>query len=100
MRFLVLGRDGDDVGAPARRQAARPQHLQALARRAAAGEMVHVAALIDDEGQMRGSVVICDFPDREALDAYLREEPYVVGDVWRSIEVQALRSLNLAELPG
>lgn len=36
---------------------------------------------------MIGSVLIVDFPTREALDGWLKVEPYVVGDVWKQIEI-------------
>jgi len=95
MRFLVIGRDGDDAEAPGRRQAARPAHLAALVQRVAAGEILHAAALLNEAGGMKGSMLICDFDSREALDAYLASEPYRAADVWRSIEIETLRPLDL-----
>ena len=40
---------------------------------------------------MTGSVLVLDFPERAELDAWLKIEPYVTGDVWRSIEVRPFR---------
>ena len=45
------------------------------------------AAMLDEAGQMNGSVMIGDFPDRAALDAWLAQEPYVTGQVWQTVEV-------------
>ena len=39
---------------------------------------------------MKGSVLILDFPDRAALDDYLRNEPYVTEGVWETIEVESM----------
>lgn len=31
-----------------------------------------------------------EFPDRDALNAYLENEPYVVEGVWQKIEVEVM----------
>jgi uncharacterized protein YciI len=36
---------------------------------------------------MIGSMIVCDFPSREELEEWLKEEPYVVGNVWKKINV-------------
>lgn len=51
------------------------------------GEQIMAAAMIGESGNMCGSVLIVDFPDRQALDAWLKEEPYVTGGVWDEIEI-------------
>ncbi|GAA4896475.1 hypothetical protein LX16_1355 [Stackebrandtia albiflava] len=88
MRFLVIGRDGTDPEAPDRRAAARQAHLAAGSRLAEEGVLVHGGALVDDDGRMTGSMLLLDLPDRAALDAWLAEEPYVTGDVWREVTVE------------
>ena len=35
----------------------------------------------DEEGGMKGSALVMEFPDRAALDDYLAKEPYVVAGV-------------------
>lgn len=91
MQFLVIGHDGDDAEAPARRQAARPSHIANGDRMLADGTLWYACALIDDAENMVGSMYLVDFPDRSALDGWLSTEPYVVGDVWRSIDVRPAR---------
>lgn len=89
MQFIVLGYDGDDAGAPQRRRAARPAHLEQAARWHAQKRWLYAAALLDDDGGMVGSLIVCDFPSREALETdWLRGEPYVTGDVWRRVEIR------------
>ena len=91
-QFLVIARDGDDAGAPARRLAAREAHLAGIRPRVERGEIVVGGAILDEAtGAMVGSTVVADFPDRAALDAWLSSDPYVTGDVWRHGEVMPVR---------
>lgn len=88
MQYVVTGYDGTDEKAMDRRLAVREAHLQGVERRFKAGEHLYGLALLSDEGKMIGSMMVVDYPSREALDAWLKEEPYVLGDVWRTIEVK------------
>jgi uncharacterized protein YciI len=94
MQFLIIGRDGTDAEAPARRQATRPAHIEGLNARNAAGEIVKVGALLDDAGNAIGSAMIGEFPDRAAADAYVASEPYTRAGVWVTTEVTPLRLLS------
>lgn len=94
MQFLVLGFDGSDGDAPARRQAVRPSHIARGDELLAAGDLWYGAALTGDDGSMIGSMYMVDFADREALDHWLVTEPYVTGDVWRKIEIHPCVSRN------
>ena len=40
---------------------------------------------------MGGSVMIVDFADREAVDAWLQTESYVIGGVWQAIDAGPCR---------
>ena len=44
---------------------------------------------------MKGSVLIMDFPDQAALDAYIAAEPYAVEHVWEKIEIEQLNIVIL-----
>lgn len=87
MQFIVIGKDGTDDGALDRRMAARDAHLKQLTESLANGNQLIGAAMMNDEGKMNGSVMIMDFPDRAALDEWLKREPYVSGKVWESVEI-------------
>ena len=91
MQFLVCGYDGDDDEALDRRMRARPDHLALGDELTAQGRMVLGVALLDDEERMVGSAIVVDFPGRDDVDRWLAVEPYVVGDVWRRVEVTACR---------
>ncbi|BAQ08877.1 hypothetical protein OXB_0405 [Bacillus sp. OxB-1] len=88
MQFIVMAYDGTDDEALSRRLQAREQHLQSVTQRAEAGEHLYGAALLDDDGKMIGSMMVVEYPSREELDRWLKAEPYVLGDVWRKIEIK------------
>lgn len=90
-QFLVIAYDGTDPDALSRRMASRAAHLDGVKPMVASGEMIAGGAILDDAGAMIGSATIVEFPDRAALDAWLARDPYVTGDVWRSIEVRPFR---------
>ena len=87
MKFLLIAFDGKDDGALERRTSVRPTHLEAIMKRKDAGEIEVGGAMLDEAGNMVGSMMVLEFPDRAALDAYLDAEPYVTGKVWQDITV-------------
>jgi uncharacterized protein len=91
VQFLVTGHDGDDAGAAERRAAARTEHLARVAVSVADGNLLFATALLDDAGQMIGSVMVLDFPTRADFEGWLAAEPYVTGDVWRTVDVRPTR---------
>ncbi|GLY98784.1 YciI family protein [Actinoplanes sp. NBRC 103695] len=91
MQFLLIAHDGDDDDALNRRLQAREKHIALGDEMVANGSMLYGGALLDDQEKMIGSVLVLDFPTRQELDAWLKIEPYVLGDVWRRIDVQPFR---------
>ena len=96
-QFLVLAYDGTDAEAAARRNAARPAHLEGVKPMVERGELRAAGAILDDAGNMVGSAIFAEFASRAALDAWLEREPYVKEGVWQRIEVKPFR---LAVLDG
>ena len=91
MQFLVCGYDGDDEAALGRRLRAREDHLALGDELRAKGNMIIGVALLDGDDRMVGSAIVVDFPGRADVDRWLEVEPYVVGDVWRRVEVTPCR---------
>ena len=86
MQFIITAHDGENM--LEKRMAVRPRHLEGMAK---LGEhIVCAGGLLDDEGKMKGSVLILDFEDRTALDDYLKNEPYVTEHVWEEIKVESM----------
>ena len=49
-------------------------------------------AILDEAGDMIGSMPLVDFPGRDDLDAWLTRDPYVTDGVWQQIEVHPFRT--------
>ena len=86
MQFLVKAYDGE--GLLDKRMEVRPRHLEGM--KALGKQVICAGGLLDEQGKMKGSALVMEFPDRAALDAYLKNEPYVVEGVWQKIEVEAM----------
>lgn len=92
MQFLVIAYDGKDNEAPARRVAARSSHLEGVEAFKAQGKHLYGAAILDDAGNMIGSMMVVEFDSRQALEReWLGSEPYVTQGVWRQIDIQPCR---------
>ncbi|MDP9118880.1 MAG: YciI family protein [Actinomycetota bacterium] len=92
MQFLVVARDGTDEGALERRQRTRPTHLDSIRPLVDAGNVLVGGALLSESGDMIGSMLLVEFPDREGVDAWLAGDAYVTDGVWRDIEVHPFRT--------
>jgi len=87
VQFIVIGLDGTDKDAPERRQKVRQAHIDMGEELRQAGNMWYGAALLHDDGSMKGSMILVDFPSEKELQKWLGEEPYIVGDVWRDVTI-------------
>lgn len=88
MHFLLTAYDATDSDALNRRMAAREAHLELVKINQAKGHAKFGAALLDDAGKMIGSMMVLDYPDRAALDAWLTVEPYITQKVWQKIDIK------------
>ncbi len=84
----MIGKDGTDADALGRRMAAREGHLAMAAEMKEKGRWLFAAAILTDDEKMAGSVIVCDFESKEALQTqWLDREPYVLGEVWKEITI-------------
>ncbi len=88
--FCIVAHDKPDAAAPARRQAARLAHFHRTRLAVDRGQVHFAGSMLAEDGTMRTSVLIVDFPTRGALDAWLAEEPYVLNGAWDRIEAAPL----------
>lgn len=86
MLFLVVAYDHPGPVGRERRAAARERHL-AQAAMSLGVRAVYGATILDDDGEMVGSMLVMEAASRDELDAWLRVEPYVVEDVWQRVSV-------------
>ena len=82
----------DNEGTVEKRLAVRPQHLARLEKLDAEGRLIAAGAMPKDPGNPQagfyGSTIIADFDSREALDAWLQEEPFLKEGVYGQIGVK------------
>ena len=79
----------DHPGALERRLSVREQHLAYVREHLA---MVKVAGpLLDEAGQMAGSMFIMEAPDKAAVEAFSAADPYRLANLFERVEVRAWR---------
>ena len=92
MQFMVIGYDGNDSGALARRLAVREAHLKLGKELYEAGKWLYAAGILNEAGTLIGSMIVCEFPSREELERqWLEKEPYIIGRVWQKVDVQRVQ---------
>ena len=85
-QFVVRAYDGK--GMLEKRLEVRLRHLEGMER--IRQHVVCAGGLLDDEGKMKGSMLVMEFVNRQELDEYLANEPYVQEHVWEKIEVERM----------
>ena len=82
----------DHEGTLEKRLAVRPQHLARLEQLDAEGRLIVAGAMPKDRNDLAagfyGSTMILDFESREALDAWLEEEPFLKEGIYAHIDVK------------
>lgn len=86
MQFVIKAYDGK--GMLAKRMEVRPRHLESI--NSIKDHVICAGGLLDDEGKMKGSVLIMEFADRQELDQYLANEPYMQEHVWETLEIEQM----------
>lgn len=102
MAWIVLGFDGTDAEAPARRAAARERHLAVITPMAADGRLALGVPLFEPDGRVAGSLMVLSGEAPAALEAYLGEEPFAREGVWQRTDTMPGRiaPLPYRPLPG
>lgn len=91
MQFIVKAYDGE--GKLDRRMEVRPRHLEGMSKMSE--HIICAGGMLDDEGKMKGSVLILEFDSRKELDEYIANEPYVLEKVWDKIEIDTMNVVIL-----
>jgi uncharacterized protein YciI len=78
------------------RIANRPAHVDFL--KANADKMFAAGPLQTDDGEgMTGSILIFDFPDRAAAEAFAAEDPYAKADLFESVVIKRWKKVFPAD---
>ena len=91
MQFIIKAYDGENM--LEKRMAVRPRHLENIAK--VKGKVLCAGGLLDEEGKMKGSVMIMDFESKAMLDEYLSSEPYIIEHVWEKVEAEPMNVVIL-----
>ena len=100
---VIVARDGTDEGAEARRLSVRAAHMERVRPMAADGTLAVGGAVLDAPGgRMVGSIAVIARADDAGAGAWMAEDPYVTGGVWRDISLHGTRfaPLPYRPLPG
>jgi len=82
----------DRAGAADLRARVRPEHKAYLA--GVAERIAFAGPLVDEDGEtMAGSLLVIDFADRAAAEAWLRDEPFTRAGVYATSSVRAFHNL-------
>ena len=87
--FLLIAKDHPNQ--LERRMKARDAHIALGDKLVAENKLIYGGAMIDDSGNMTGSMLVCNFESRQQLDDWLKIEPYVTENVWDDIEITEFR---------
>ena len=86
MQFIIKALDGE--GMLEKRMEVRPAHLEGMKKMNS--HIILAGGILDEEGKMKGSLLVVEFSSREEVDEYLANEPYVKANVWQTIEVEQM----------
>ena len=90
--------DDNDKGALERRLAARENHLKSAKEMYDRGKWLYAAAILNEDGKMIGSMVVCDFPSKNELkEQWLEKEPYITDGVWKKVEIHRAQAAPFCE---
>jgi len=90
-QYLIIARDGKDDEALNRRKEVRPLHLAGAKKLKENGNFVIGGAMLDDDDNMRGSIMIVQFETELDFQKWYDNEPYIIQGVWKTIEVKPFR---------
>lgn len=90
-QYVIIARDGNDKDALDRRMNTRPVHLAGARQLKANNQFILGGAMLNDAGQMEGSVMIVQFETEEQFRHWYNNEPYITTGVWKSIEVKPFK---------
>lgn len=90
-QYILHAWDGTDEQAVERRMSNRPAHFDNARKLKANGNFVTGGAMLNDEGQMIGSMMVVQFETKEQLQQWMDKEPYITGKVWEKIDIRPFK---------
>ena len=90
-QYVIIAQDGKDEEAIDRRKEVRPLHLAGAKKMKEKNNLIIGGAILDDAGNMRGSVMMVQFETEDEFKNWYANEPYITEGVWKVIEVKRFR---------
>jgi len=90
-QYVIIAHDGTDDEALDRRMSVRQLHLAGARKLKEQNNFVLGGAMLNEEGKMSGSIMIVQFETKEEFDHWYANEPYILGGVWKAIEVKPFK---------
>ncbi|MCJ8318806.1 MAG: YciI family protein [Colwellia sp.] len=87
MQFIVTAYDYKDEEAIGRRLANRKAHLAGIEILVKQGTFLSGGAILNNEGKMIGSSAHVEFSNRAEVEAWINQDPYSTGKVWREVSI-------------
>jgi len=87
MQYIVIAHDFTDSDALSRRMQARTRHVELGDKMKDEGKLLYAVGLINEEGNLTGSVMIFDFEDENDLSNWKKMEPYITDHVWEIYKI-------------
>jgi uncharacterized protein YciI len=81
----------DKPGSLALRMATRPAHLAYAHREDAPAKVKLGGPYLDETGEMAGTMIIVEAPDRAAAQRFSENDPYVRAGLFQSIDIRPYR---------
>jgi uncharacterized protein len=94
-QYVIIAYDGIDTEASERRNKTRPFHLAGAKMLKEKNQLITGGAILNEKGQMTGSVMIVQFEQEKEFQEWYKNEPYIKEGVWQKIEVKPFRVADL-----
>lgn len=98
MQFSIMAYDYEDDDAINRRLAQRQAHIDGIESMVKQGRFLSGGAILNDDGKMIGSSVHVEFPNRDEMEQWISQDPYVTGKVWEKIEINEIKLVPVADM--
>jgi uncharacterized protein len=90
-QYLITAYDYTDAGALDRRMKVRPHHFNEASGLKKSGNFIFGGAILDDDGKMKGSVMVMQFETDEHLELWKQTEPYITQNIWESYDIKPFK---------
>lgn len=90
-QFMIQAKDYADSEALQRRLSVRETHLARMREEKAKEVFIIGGALLNEDGNMIGSMILLSLPDEAAVWEWIEIDVYRTGKVWNEIAVSPFR---------